>query len=83
MSENYKCKICGASLELSEIETVHSIYPIDEETGYIEWHMNIMEEQTGAEATEVRITCSENPDHETGYKVDNNNDKIIPIKEVK
>ncbi len=72
MSEqNFKCKKCGAKLEL--FEATYSKSPIDEETGEIGVPY---EENIPGESIHTEVQCSENADHDCGFTIDELGDTI-------
>ena len=58
----YRCKECGAKLEL--FATLYSRSPIDEDTGEIG---EAYEENILGSNEYLEVQCSENADHECGF----------------
>jgi len=69
--QKFKCKECGASLDL--FETTYSRSPIDKETGEIGVPY---EENIPGESTHAEVQCSEDPDHNCGFDIDSMTDVI-------
>lgn len=61
-AENYRCKECGAPLEL--FATLYSRSPIDENTGEIG---EAYEENIPGSNEYLEVQCSEDADHDCGF----------------
>ena len=64
------CKICGEPLEIQSIETIWEQFSIDKTTGEVNWDINLMEDQPGSGEVEIKVCCSDNPEHNCGYVYD-------------
>ena len=62
---SFKCKQCGAPLEL--FETAYHRSPIDEETGEIGAAYG---ENIPGENSDTAVECSENGSHKCGFTID-------------
>ena len=69
---NFKCKQCGAPLEL--FETTYSRSPIDEDTGEIGVPY---EENIPGSDVHSEVQCSEDADHNCGFTIDDLEDVIV------
>jgi len=70
-NRKFKCKQCGAALELFEITYCRS--PVDEKTGEIGV---AYEENIPGESSDAEVQCSEDADHKCGFVIDKLTDII-------